>query len=137
MLKSKTRIDGGSPWRWYAEPDPNSQYLAMATIIELRSVWNLPRFEWYTRRVHRQLARTPGLLGYSFRGRFPLRYWTLSAWEDGRALHGFVKVVPHETVMTVLPRTMQTFRHVHWKVAGADLPLAWAEGLRRLDRAAP
>ncbi|WP_162908328.1 hypothetical protein [Allorhizocola rhizosphaerae] len=23
--------------------------------------------------------------------------------------------------------------HLHWKVAGAQLPLLWAEGLRRLD----
>jgi hypothetical protein len=44
----------------------------MATFIELHSIRNLPRFEWYTRLVHRQLGRTPGLIGYSFRGQFPL-----------------------------------------------------------------
>jgi hypothetical protein len=134
MRTRKTKIDGGSAWRWYADPAPDGTYLAMATVIELRSVWNLPRFEWYTRRVHRQLARTPGLLGYSFRAQFPLRYWTLSAWEDGRALRGFVKVDPHDTVMTALPRAMQRFQHVHWKVVGTALPLSWAEGLHRLDR---
>jgi hypothetical protein len=72
----------------------------MATLIELGSIRSLPRFEWYTQRVHRQLGRTPGLIGYSFRGEFPLRYWTLSAWEDGRALNGFVKAGKHRTVMT-------------------------------------
>jgi hypothetical protein len=73
MRAHKTKIEGGSAWRWYTDPDPDEVYLAMATFIELRSIWNLPRFEWYTQRVHRQLGRTPGLLGYSFRGEFPLR----------------------------------------------------------------
>lgn len=130
----REKIEGGTAWRWYGEPEPAGEYLAMATIIELRHVWNLPRFEWFTWQVHRQLARTPGLLGYSFRAQLPLRYWTLSAWQDGRALRGFVKAVPHEKVMAALPRAMKDFRHVHWKAAGAALPLAWAEGLQRLDR---
>jgi hypothetical protein len=106
----------------------------MATVIELRSIWTLPRFEWHTRRVHRQLARTPGLVGFSFKAQFPLRYWTLSAWENGRALQRFVKRAPHQTVMTALPRKMQAFRHAHWKVAGTAVPLTWAEGLRRLHQ---
>lgn len=133
MRPRKTRIDGGSPWRWYAEPEPAGRYLAMATVIELRSVWGLPRFEWYTRRIHYQLARTPGLLGFSFRGRFPLQYWTLSAWEDGRALRDFVKVGTHDRAMTGLSRTMREFHHIHWKVDGGELPLLWADGLRRLE----
>src|SRR5262249_50495789 len=61
MKTRKTPVEGGSAWRWYAEPAADRDYLAMATFIELGSVWNLPRFEWYTLRVHRQLARTPGL----------------------------------------------------------------------------
>ena len=103
--------------------------LAMATFLELGSVWNLPRFEWYTLRVHRQLARTPGLVGYSFRAEFPLRYWTISAWENGRALHGFVRAGTHRSVMAALPATMRRFRHTHWKVTGSGLPLAWADAL--------
>lgn len=133
MAMSKTKIDGGSPWRWYAEPDPDRMYLAMATVIELRSPWHLPRFEWHSRRVHRQLARTPGLLGFSFKAQFPLRYWTLSAWADGKALHGFVRGGGHRVAMPVVARTMRQFRHVHWKVPGSDLPLLWADGLHRLD----
>jgi hypothetical protein len=133
----KTRIDGGAPWRWYLEPDPAGTYLAMATVIELRTVWNLPRFEWYTLRIHRQLARTPGLLGYSFRAQFPLRYWTLSAWENGRGLQGFVKGGTHLVAMPAVATMTRRFEHVHWKVAGDGLPLAWADGLRRLDERTP
>lgn len=134
MRTPKTKIDGGTAWRWYAEPQPDLTYLAVATVIELRSMWSLPRFEWYSRRVHRQLGRTPGLVGFSFQAQFPLRYWTLSAWEDGRALHGFLRAGPHQTVRTTLPPTIQTFQHVHWKVSGAAIPLAWADGLTRLQQ---
>jgi len=132
MATRKSKIEGGSAWRWYADPDPDGDYLAMATFIELRSIRSLPRFEWYTQRVHRQLGRTPGLIGYSFRGQFPFRYWTLSAWESGRALNGFVKAGSHRTGMTSLVRVMREFQQVHWKVTGAALPLSWADGLQRL-----
>ena len=133
MPTRKSKIEGGSAWRWYADPEPDGVYLAMATFIELGSIRSLlPRFEWYTQRVHRQLGRTPGLIGYSFRGQFPLRYWTLSAWENGRALNGFVKAGKHRTVMTSLLPSMRDFGQVHWKVTGAALPLNWADGLQRL-----
>jgi hypothetical protein len=105
MRPRKTKVDGGSRWRWYAEPVPDRGYLAVATYIELRSVWDLPRFEWYTPRAHRQLARAQGLVGYSFPGEFPRRYWTISAWEDGRALRGFVKAGTHEAVRAALTTT--------------------------------
>lgn len=133
MAVRNTKIDGGWAWRWYAEPDPDHEYLAMATLIVLRSVWTLPRFQWYSQRIHGQLARAPGLLGFSFRGRLPGWYWTLSAWENGKALQRFVKGDPHEAVMDALRLRFRTFKHVHWKVAGTAVPLSWAEGLRRLD----
>ncbi len=132
MPLRKTKIEGGSAWRWYADPEPDGVYLAMATFIELGFIRSLPRFEWYTQRAHRQLGRTQGLIGYSFRGQFPLRYWTLSAWESGRALNGFVKAGSHRTVMTSLLPIMRDFGQVHWKVTGAALPLNWVDGLQRL-----
>jgi len=137
MPLHKTKIEDGSAWRWYADPEPDGVYLAMATFIELGSMWGLPRFEWHTLRVHRQLDRTPGLIGYSFRGRFPFRYWTLSAWENGRALNGFVKAGRHHTVMTALLPSMRDFGQVHWKVTGAELPLNWDDGLQRLTAKQP
>jgi len=132
MPTRKSKIEGGSAWRWYADPEPDGVYLAMATFIELGSIRSLPRFEWYTQRVHRLLGRTPGLIGYSFRGQFPLRYWTLSAWENGRALNGFVKAGKHRTAMTSLLPSMRDFGQAHWNVTGAALPLNWADGLQRL-----
>src|SRR5512144_3263793 len=102
MAIRKSNMDGGWAWRWYAEPDPEHEYLAMATIIEFSRIWTLPRFEWHTRRIHAQFASTPGLLGVSFKAQFPLRYWTLSAWENGRALQRFVKGGRHLSAMSAL-----------------------------------
>lgn len=117
---------------WYVEPESHTEYLALATFIELRSVWSLPRFEWYTQLVHRQLARTSGLIGYSFRGRFPYEYWTLSAWKGNRDLLAFMNAMPHGRVMAVFRPSFERFGSVRWKVNGAELPVAWSEGLRRL-----
>lgn len=133
MTRSKTAIDGGTAWRWYVEPDPDREYLAVATLIELRSVWSLPSLEWHTLRIHRQLSRSPGLVGFSVRGRFPYHYWTLSAWTDGKALHGFVRGGEHRAVMPTFRRRMRDFTHVRWKVRGSALPLQWTVGLSRLD----
>ena len=132
MAIRKTKIDGGLAWRWFAEPDPEDEYLAMATVIELRTMWGLPRFQWHTTRIHAQLAGAPGLLGFSFKAQFPLRYWTLSVWENGRALQRFVKGEPHLITMTAIRSNMRSFQHVHWKVGGTAVPLGWADGLRRL-----
>jgi hypothetical protein len=134
MAIRKTKIDGGLAWRWYEEPDPEHEYLAMATVIELRSMWSLPRFQWHASRIHAQLARAPGLLGFTFKSQFPLRYWTLSAWENGRALQRFVKGGSHLTVMSALQSSFTRFEHTHWKVSGREMPLRWADGLRRLHR---
>src|SRR5262245_32095832 len=109
MTTGKTKIDGGTPWRWYTEPDPEREYLAMATVIQLGSIWDLPRFQWHAQRIHRQLGHTPGLVGFSFEAKFPTRYWTLSAWVDGKALHGFIRNGSHRTAMPIMARTMRDF----------------------------
>lgn len=130
-MRSLTRFE--ARWRWFADPDPDQDYLALATYIRLRSPWSLPRFQWYTRLVHRQLTRAPGLMGFSFRGVFPTRYWTLSVWESQQHLLGFVRARPHARIMRVLRASIQQFGSVRWQVTGSALPLMWAEALRRLE----
>jgi hypothetical protein len=133
MAPRKTPVEGGSKWQWFVEPQPSGEYLALATYIQLRSVWTLPRFEWYTQQVHRQLSQAPGLVGYSFRGEFPKKYWTLSAWETPRHLLDFIRTMPHARVRSVLPGSFERFDSVRWQADGSALPLTWAEALSRLD----
>lgn len=129
----KTKIEGGTSWRWYSEPDADRDHLALATYLQLASAWSLPRFEWHTLMVMRQLRRTPGLIGYSFRGDFPTRFWTLSAWVNGKALGDFVRDAEHNTAVRVTSPMMEKFEAKRWKVPADAIPLVWDEALQRLD----
>lgn len=133
MKRGKTPTDGGEPWRWFADPEATRDYLAFATHLELRSALGLPRFAWYSLRIERQLARTQGLVGYSFRRQFPTRYWTMSAWESERHLLEFVRAMPHARVRRVLQPSRERFATARWHVSGSALPLAWTDALRQLD----
>lgn len=121
-----------SPWRSFAAPSPDAEPMALATFIELRSVWSLPRFEWYSRQIQRQLAGSPGLVGYSFRARLPRSYWTLSVWESSRDLLRFVRTKPHARVMEILPPHTRRFASERWRLSGPEPRVSWAEALGRL-----
>lgn len=42
-------------------------------------------------------------VGYSLPGRFPTKYWTLSAWESNRHLLDFSRTTIHGKAMAVTP----------------------------------
>ena len=72
--------------------------------------------------VSEQLARTPGLIGFTFRAKLLRhRFWTLSVWEDEEALMAFVGKVPHLETMTVLQPYMGGTAFVRWRVKGNEL----------------
>ncbi len=48
----KTKIADGLAWRWYGDPDPDREYLAMATYFELSAIRRVLRFQWYSLQVH-------------------------------------------------------------------------------------
>jgi len=80
-----------------------------------------------------QLAKTPGLIGFTFRAKlFRHRFWTLSAWEDEKALMDFVGKVPHLDTMKVLGPHMGDAAFLRWSVRGDVLPLQWDDALRRI-----
>jgi len=80
-----------------------------------------------------QLAKTPGLIGFTFRAKlFRRRFWTLSAWEDEKALMEFVGKVPHLDTMQVLGPHMGDAAFFGWSVRGDALPLQRDDVLRRI-----
>lgn len=129
----KTKLAGGTAWRWFAEPEPDREYLALATYLELKSAFGLPRFEWHSLRVHRAMGRAPGLVGFSFSGKFPTRYWTLSVWESGRDLGRFVRAPIHAKAKSATTPLMARFDTARWKVAGQSIPPDWSEAKARLE----
>src|SRR5207237_844008 len=92
-----------SPWTSVGTSDTAREYLVLLTYLPLkryRKMLTLVRRSWA---ASHQLAKTPGLIGFTFRAKlFRHRFWTLSAWEDEKALMDFVGKVPHRDTMKVL-----------------------------------
>ena len=110
-------------------------YLLYVTYFLLKRFRGMPRFNLYTKRVQRQLAESGGLLGYAL-GAKPWRkqFWTLSVWEDEKALRQFVHSGIHSGVMIVLQEDMADFGNREWIVRDSQLPPAWGVALEQLDR---
>lgn len=122
------------PWQAFKAPQADREYLAMVSYLPLKRWRDFFRFQRYSGKIRRQLEGTRGVVGYSLRARFTKRqFWTLSVWEDEAALARFIPASPHRHAMTALQPVMGTTKFVKWRVRGADLPIAWDEGTRRLQ----
>lgn len=120
-------------WKSFATPDPEREYLALISYLPLKSFWKIPKFLIYTRAIEIQLKKSEGLIGYSLLAH-PLskKFWTLSVWEDGKALMEFVRSGAHKQVMAGLKGQMGETKFVKWKVNGSAVPPTWKEALKRL-----
>jgi hemerythrin-like domain-containing protein len=125
------------PWRRVVAPQPETEYLVMASRLPLRQLTKVPRFMGLTLSVVRQLERSEGLVGYSLRAH-PLAktFWTLSAWTDDAALSRFARELPHRAVIARLRPDMATTRFVTWTCRGQELPASWYDAVQRLLRPA-
>ncbi|MFQ5918940.1 MAG: hypothetical protein ACE5I4_02690 [Thermoplasmata archaeon] len=121
------------PWKFFAEIEPDHEYLVMSTFLPLEGSGMRRAFGRDVRRVERQLASSEGLVGYSLRVKFWRRhYWTLSVWEDERSLIAFSEAAPHRDVMAPRDWRLSGFKSVHWRVRGTEIPPTWRETLDRL-----
>jgi len=125
------------PWRRVVPPQPDAQYLVMASRLPLRALTKVPRFMGLTLSVVRQLERSEGLVGYSLRAQ-PLAktFWTLSAWTDDAALSRFARELPHRAVVARLRPDMGSTRFVTWRCSGSTIPVSWDDAVQRLLRPA-
>lgn len=122
------------PWVATAAPDPNREYLALLSYLPLKSYRKT--FDLFRRAqaVAAQLANTPGLIGFTFRAKIlGHRFWTLSVWEDERALMAFVGERPHVGTMDALRPHMGDVGFFRWKVRGTEVPLTWDDAMRHAD----
>lgn len=71
------------PWIHVDTAVHDAHLTIIASRLPLRSHRHVPRFLWHTWLVHRQLARSPGLVGYSIDARLLGKtFWTVSAWTN-------------------------------------------------------
>jgi hypothetical protein len=95
--------------------------VTLLTYLPLRSARRLPAFLRFTRKIQRQLAGAPGLVGYTLRAK-PL------AWESAEALEAFVVAAPHRDVMAALASDLGDARFFRRGTArGSELPLRFDE----------
>ena len=120
------------PWKALASVDRNREYLALLSYLPLRKYSKIPRFLQFTLQISRQLGATPGAIGYSMRAQLlSCKFWTLSVWENERALMDFVSKVPHGEVMKALATHMGATKFTQWKVPGSAIPPSWKDAARR------
>ncbi len=123
-----------TPWRSLLPPDRGREYLALLSYLPLKGFRKTVTLQRQSGKIHAQLASTPGLVGYSFRAKLSShRFWTLSIWEDERALMAFVANDPHRATMGTLQPYMDETAFTRWAIRGSDVPPSWDDALRRSD----
>ena len=120
------------PWTTISTPDPGPHLRRVRHELPLTRHRHIPGFLRDTRRVRRQLADAPGLVGYSLlAGLRAKTFWTVSVWEDEAALRAFAAAEPHRDITRRMPGRMGASGFETFTVAGADVPLRWADVRRR------
>jgi hypothetical protein len=121
------------PWTRLADPEPDQDYVVLASRLPLRQYRNIPAFLRASKAVRVQPAATRGVLGYSLDAKpIAKTFWTLSAWEDEETLRRFSQADPHRSQITGISPYMLASSFVQWTVAGSELPPKWTDARRRV-----
>jgi len=92
------------------------------TRLRVRSIQYLLQFIWHVMLTSRQAQRTPGFL----EGRLIIdakkTFWTMTAWENEAAMHGYRNEGAHRRIMPKLLTWCDEASVVHWDQDGSDLP---------------
>jgi heme-degrading monooxygenase HmoA len=116
------------PWVQREKVDPDREYVAMASSLPLERYRSIPGFLRDTMRIRAQLARTPGLVGYSLNAQLAKKtFWTFSVWEDRASLGAFAAADPHRGITRRLRPRMGPTRFEFLQISGSDLPMSWEQ----------
>ena len=125
------------PWVTVETVDLDAELTMIASRLPLRSHGHVPRFLWHIWLVHRQLARSAGLVGYSMDAQLVAKtFWTISAWTNRPDLGGFDGSSPHRAAKDALRPVMRPSTFVMWRCRADALPITWQEVRRRVEVAA-
>jgi len=121
-----------TPWKAYRTVKPDGECLALLSYLPLARLRKVPQFLRHSRDIQTQLDHAIGLIGYSLWAQlFRRHFWTLSVWEDDKALMDFVRTTPHAQVMENLQGQMGATTFVRWTLTGASVPPDWKDALLR------
>ena len=126
------------PWKQIKTPEPGTEYVVMGSRLPLRGYRFVPRFLLQSLRIRRQLAATPGLVGYGLDARLLRKeFRTVSVWESDLELARVARSQPLAGVTATKRRRMGPSRFVTWTARGSELPIAWEVVDEHLCAAAP
>jgi len=124
----------GPPWKTYITPEPERNYLVMLSYLPLKRSWRIPQYFRHVMRIQKQLDRAPGLVEYTLQAEIlRKKFWTLSVWEDEKALYKFVKTKPHAETMAKIHPHMKDPKFITWMSKGSKLPPSWEDAKRRFE----
>ena len=121
------------PWAKIVDPEPDREYVVMASQLPLARYRSIPSFLAATVAIRNQLAHAGGLIGYALDAHLLRKtFWTVSAWESQEALQRFNRNDPHHARVERIRPGMQPAAFVFWTTPGSRLPIAWDDARRRL-----
>lgn len=107
--------------------------LVSVTRLRVRRLWHLPAFLWQTFRANRQVAAASGFHGGRLLIDKRLTFWTLTTWEDERAMKSFRGSGAHAQVMPRLFHWCDEAAYVHWTATENNIT-EWPEAFEHLVR---
>ncbi|MBV9888229.1 MAG: hypothetical protein JO119_16920 [Acidobacteria bacterium] len=124
-----------TPWKALAPVQPVREYVVLLSYLPLKSFLKLPMFFRYSVQINAQLRATPGVIGYTMRAKlFTRRFWTLSVWDNDKALMEFVAKVPHSEAMKKIAPYMDKTNFWRWKLSSSEIPPRWNDAMRRATK---
>lgn len=99
----------------------------------MRSHRDVPRLLLWALRLRHELARAPGLFGYSLAADLRDKtLWTVSAWSSRVELGQFDRSAAHRGAKDRLRPRMMPSTLVMWNCRAGELPVAWTEARSRI-----
>jgi hypothetical protein len=105
--------------------------LASVTRLRVGSLLKLPAFLWMTIFTQRQIVRAPGLMGGVLLLDRRRAFWTLTVWENEKAMRAFRGSGAHARAMPKLAQWCDEAAYAHWESTGDSIP-PWTEAYERL-----
>jgi heme-degrading monooxygenase HmoA len=107
--------------------------LASVTRLRVRSLPFLPAFVWYTFLTYRQVIRAEGFRGGRLLVDKHWTFWTLTVWENERAMKAFRGTSAHAKVMPRLVHWCDEAAYAHWTLSSDAVP-PWQEAYDHLQK---
>lgn len=96
--------------------------LLSITRLRVRSIRYLPSFFWYVFLTVRQVRHSPGFKGGSLIRDANHTYWTITCWEDQKAMINYRNADEHRKAMPKLAKWCDEASVVHWNQENNALP---------------